>query len=373
MKITGLTTHLVRLDPQAWYGDAEIPAPERTDWIHPISVFHTDDGIDGHVSGSGTNGEGRVQAYALHDVYFPGLLGADPLNRREIWTTALNTTRHVYPLSDGVVGLIDVAVWDIAAKALGVSIATLLGGGASSMPTYVTGSHWNRTPEDTFSEIRRVVARGHRGYKLSLGRNLSVDEPFLRAAREAAEPGFALMLDAIGRYSYNEALRVGRLLDDLAFEWFEEPIPDRSMYLIEQLSKRLRTPILTGETVRLREAADAATRGATQRLRGDVQLKAGVTGLMHLVSVAATLGFAVELHACSSPLLDIANLHVGCATGCCELFESHHPLFRFGLLDDPLTPDENGLIHLPAGNGLGVNLDWDWIDDHTVEVVRTGQ
>ncbi len=98
-----------------------------------------------------------------------------------------------------------------------------------------------------------------------------------------------------------------------------------------------------------------------------------MTGLMHLVSVAATLGFAVELHACSSPLLDIANLHVGCATGCCELFESHHPLFRFGLLDDPLTPDENGLIHLPAGNGLGVNLDWDWIDDHTVEVVRTGQ
>jgi hypothetical protein len=75
MRISGLTTHLVRLDPRAWYGDAETPREERTEWVHPISVFHTDEGIDGYVSGSGTNGEGRVQAHALHDVYFPGLAG----------------------------------------------------------------------------------------------------------------------------------------------------------------------------------------------------------------------------------------------------------------------------------------------------------
>ncbi len=372
MRISGLTTHLVRLDPRAWYGDAEIPREERTEWLHPISVFHTDDGIDGHVSGSGTNGEGRVQAHALHDVYFPGLAGGDPLDRLGVWTTAMSTTRHVYPLSDAVVGLIDVAMWDLAGKALGTSVANLIGGGRSSMPTYRTGSHWNRRPEDTFDEVQRLRARGHHGYKLTLGHGLDRDASFLHAAREAAGPGFPLMLDAVGRYGYDEALRVGRLLDELSFHWFEEPIPDRHRMLLEQLSRRLRTPVLTGETVRLQEAADAIVGSTTQRVRGDVQLKAGVTGLLQLTSLAASVGIAVELHACSSSLLDIANLHVGCATGCCELFESHHPLFRFGLVGDPLEPDEQGFLHLPTGPGLGVELDWDWIDDHTVEVLDTG-
>ncbi|MBK8023745.1 MAG: hypothetical protein IPK19_20505 [Chloroflexi bacterium] len=70
-----------------------------------------------------------------------------------------------------------------------------------------------------------------------------------------------------------------------------------------------------------------------------------------------------------SPLLDIANLHVACAIRNSEFVESHHAMFRFGLKNAPLDIDAEGYQRLPAGPGLGVELDWDWIEDHTIEVI----
>jgi hypothetical protein len=95
----------------------------------------------------------------------------------------MSTTRHAYPLFDAVVGLVDVAIWDLTGKALDTSVAILIGGERSSMPTYRTGSHWNRRPADTFDEVQQVRARGHYGYKLTLGHGLVQDASFLHAAR----------------------------------------------------------------------------------------------------------------------------------------------------------------------------------------------
>ena len=74
----------------------------------------------------------------------------------------------------------------------------------------------------------------------------------------------------------------------------------------------------------------------------------------------------LEIHALHSSLLDIANLHVACSVRNCEFFELHHPMFRFALKGAPLDIDADGCLHLPTGPGLGVELDWDWIDDNTV-------
>ena len=77
-------------------------------------------------------------------------------------------------------------------------------------------------------------------------------------------------------------------------------------------------------------------------------------------------GMNLEIHALHSSLLDIANLHVACSVRNCEFFELHHPMFRFALKGAPLDIDAGGCLQLPTGPGLGVELDWDWIDDHTV-------
>lgn len=73
-------------------------------------------------------------------------------------------------------------------------------------------------------------------------------------------------------------------------------------------------------------------------------------------------GVRLEIHTAGTPLLDLSNLHVVRAVDNGEFVETHHPIFRFGLKDDPLGIDGGGCPRLPSGPGLGVELDWDWIE-----------
>jgi L-alanine-DL-glutamate epimerase-like enolase superfamily enzyme len=97
----------------------------------------------------------------------------------------------------------------------------------------------------------------------------------------------------------------------------------------------------------------------------------GVTGLRKALAACELFGYNLEIHTASSPLLDVANLHVACSVTNCELLETHHQMFRFGLKGSPLDPDAAGYVHLPMGPGLGVELDWDWIEDHTVGMLSS--
>jgi L-alanine-DL-glutamate epimerase-like enolase superfamily enzyme len=98
-----------------------------------------------------------------------------------------------------------------------------------------------------------------------------------------------------------------------------------------------------------------------------VYLKAGITGLRKAMVAAELLGVNLEIHAANAPLLDVANLHVAGAARNCRYIETHHPVFRFGLRGDPLTPDAAGMLIVPTAPGLGVDLDWDWLDRHTIQ------
>ena len=366
MKITELTTRVLALDAAPWYGDSPIPHNVPPVWHFPLSCVSTDEGIDGYTMGYGANGEGIGSAHQLHDVYLRAILGRDPRRTEELWQELMSLNRHLYPMTDGLLGMIDVAFWDIRAKAAAMPIAEMLGVYRNSIPAYRTGSHWNLTPEDTFNEAGSVKQRGYRGYKLTLYDGPAADIPRLRAARQAVGEHFPLMLDAVSEYSFTQARRVGRELDDLAFHWFEEPVPDRNISTLGRLSSQLKTPILATETVTLRELAQYLNPRVIDLARGDVFIKAGITGLRKALALCELVGMNLEIHALHSPLLDIANLHVACSVSNCEFFELHHPMFRFALKGNPLDIDRNGELHLPERPGLGVQLDWDWIDNHTV-------
>jgi L-alanine-DL-glutamate epimerase-like enolase superfamily enzyme len=62
---------------------------------------------------------------------------------------------------------------------------------------------------------------------------------------------------------------------------------------------------------------------------------------------------------------------VGCASANTELIETDHPIFRWGLKDNPMEPDARGYVHVPTAPGLGVELDCDWLDAHTGAVRTT--
>lgn len=108
-------------------------------------------------------------------------------------------------------------------------------------------------------------------------------------------------------------------------------------------------------------------------MRSDVLIKGGVTGLKKTVDACEVLGVGCEIHTCASPLLDLANLQVALASNSCPWVECHQDMFRFGLKQPLLDISPEGLLHLPSGPGLGADLDWDWIDQHTEEIITEGR
>lgn len=365
MKITGLTTRLIRIDSAPRYRDGIVPPGRPATWDFPLVTLHTDEGIDGHSMAYGPHADGASLATLLHESYFPQIVDADPRNCEAIWQTLWARQRHLYNQSDSLLGVVDVAIWDLRGKLAGLSIAALLGQHTDRLPAYLSARSEASSADEIAAGARAARDHGYHGYKLQLRSGPALDLPRLRAAREAVGPDFRLMQDPNAAYSLAEALLVGRELDALNYHWFEEPLPETQLEHYRHLVATLRTPIVGGETVRLTELPHFLTHRTSTIARGDVLIKGGVTGLRKAMATCELFGFDLEIHTANTPLLDVANLHVACASANTTMVEVHHPVFRFGLKKHPFDVGTDGLVHLPGGPGLGVELDWDWIDDHT--------
>ena len=371
MKITGITTRLIELDPRARYKDGVIPAGRPASWHFPLLTVHTDEGLEGHSMAYGPHGDGAALADMLHVIYRPELVGEDALNTEKIWQKLWRKQRHLYNQRDSLLGVVDVALWDLKGKAAGLPIATLLGGYRDRMPCYASSRSEHFSAEEVFAEAQQMKAAGFHGYKLQLRSGPSLDIPRLRAAREAVGRDFPLMQDPNASYTLEEAKRVGWVLDELEYHWYEEPLPDQNIAALRKLAAQVRTPLLVGETVRLTELPNYLSEGVGAMLRGDTLMKGGITGLRKAMATAELFGLHLEIHTANTPLLDVANLHVACASANTQFVENHHPIFRFGLKKHPFDADTQGYAHLPAGAGLGVELDQDWLDRHAGESRRS--
>lgn len=371
MRITGITTRIVRQSSELWYAPNPIPAGYTPHFDFPLTTIHTTDGVEGYTMDYGPLGQGRPSAHAIHDIYCHDLVGKNPLHHEAIWQEFRKKQRHLYNFREAIWGNLDVALWDIKGKVAGMSIATLLGKVRDKIPTYSSCPPQTvPTVEDVAAQIRKKINQGFCGVKLQLSGGSKIDIPKLRKAREVAGEDFPLMLDSSAVLSFEDALKIGYALDDLKYEWFEEPFPDAYILQLKKLSQAIKTPVLAAETVGVFELPHYMTEGAIDIIRGDVHHKSGITGVMKAIGMCELMGYEFEIHTAAAPLLDVANLHVGCATRLTRFMESHHPMFRFGLKNNPLEIDAEGYQHCPTGPGLGVEIDWDWIDDHTVKMIK---
>jgi L-alanine-DL-glutamate epimerase-like enolase superfamily enzyme len=335
---------------------------------------HTDSGIVGETLGSVDQ---RIAEY---------LLGENPLRRERHWSELKRAYRQG---SGSALGPVDVALWDVAGKIAGLPIHHLLGSYRDRLPCYASTPHGDENggldcPEAYADFAESCLERGYPAFKIhgwggsDDARDVEREIETVRAVAERVGDEMDLMLDPACEFeTFTDALKVGRALDEAEFLWYEDPFRDGgvSHHAHRKLRQRLDTPLLlTEHTPGLEQHSDFAAAEATDYLRGD--LYHGITGLMKVAHTAEGFGLDVELHGprpamrhCMAAIRNTNYYEMGLVHP--DWSSVPQPQPWAGTYEDNLdTVDEAGTVPVPDGPGLGVDIDWDFVEANEVDRQR---
>ena len=369
MKITDVTVTLFAWDdiPATTYGRHTGRFSGKSQL--GLVTISTDQGLQGHAFlGSAMRGA-HFDAEGLIHYLKPLVMGQDPLDRERLWQALWSRSRNT---TLRAIGAIDVALWDLAGKAANLPIHKLLGSYRDRAPAYASSAVLP-SPAAYAEEAARFKSEGWTAYKIHPPTDPTIDIEVCRAVRKAVGDGFTVMLDSTWAYQYPEALRVGRVVQDLGFHWYEDPLADDDLYNYVKLKQQLSIPILATEYSPGGFTAFAPwiTERATDYLRGDPAVKGGITPLVKTAHLAEAFHMNFEIHHGGNSLNNVANVHVIMAIRNCEFFEVLLPAGaqKYGLARD-IEVDAQGLVHAFDGPGLGAAIDFALIERKKTAVLR---
>ena len=191
-----------------------------------IVKVRTDDGLVGFGEAHHGRAPGAV-AHLVNTTLRELLLGRDALDVVGAWQTVyqmqLNSHGMGAATAMGLSG-IDMALWDIRAKAAGWPLYRMLGGAARPIRAYAGGISLGFQPPDTLvAEAQEFVSRGYRALKLRIGDSVERDIARIEAVRRALGPDIDILADANAAYKYDDVRRVMPVLDACSIGWLEEP------------------------------------------------------------------------------------------------------------------------------------------------------
>jgi len=327
-----------------------------------------DDGTDGYSFLGSALGSGENDAELIVQRLKPMLIGEDPLARERIWQNLMRRTRGTMIRA---IGAIDVALWDLGGRAAGIPVHKLIGSYRNSVPAYASSIVFD-TPEEYAEEAMYMKSLGWTAYKIHPPAIPELDIKVCEAVRSAVGDDFRVMLDSTWSYDYPAALRVGKVVEELNYYWYEDPLIEDDIYNYVKLKQQLRIPIMATEFPNAGPTSYAPwiTSQATDYLRGDVAIKGGITSCLKTAHLAEAFHMNYEVHHGGNSLNNVANLHLIMAIKNCEYFEVLLPdeAQKHGLVEE-IEIDENGLVHAFNKPGLGAEIDFDMIIKQQIRVV----
>jgi L-alanine-DL-glutamate epimerase-like enolase superfamily enzyme len=384
VKITDITVTPFR----TWvdrYANGE-PLP-KTEIIQTLTTIETNEGAVGRYLGGHGHGDqdGLIpeeRAYLLTRIK-DLLIGQNPFDRERFW-------QHMWAAKtpENIMGVVDMALWDLAGNAAGMPVYHLLGGCRDKVKAYAS-TYPNMGSVQNYAE--HAVAckeQGYQAYKIHPyyywdpatkravpGRpsHIKEDIEVIHAVRDAVGDDMVLMYDPWGTYhTVEEALQVGRELERRNYYWYEHPMPEHRVDAYIRLTEQLSIPICSPEILEghVYTRADWLRRNASDISRMDV-LRGGITAAKKTAIVCEAYAVKCEIH-----MSGIGNLHVLGSTpeDTCEYYE--RGLLAPGVDYDATLPylaasldplDADGYVPLPDKPGLGYQLVWDYIEEHTVQ------
>ena len=324
-----------------------------------IVTVETDEGVSGNAFlGSSRMGANHF-APGLIEFIKPIVMGRNPQDIGAIWWDMWKMNRSV---STYVIGAIDICLWDINGKIAGQPIHRLLGTCKDSVPVYSSTAYWE-TKEEYAEEAIRFKEMGWTAHKIHPHGNPQYDIEICQAVREAVGDDMKLMLDSMWAYQYEDAMRVGRAIEELNYYWYEDPLVEEDIYNYVKLHQKLDIPIMSTEYApgRYYGMTSWITQYATDILRGDVAVTGGITPMVRLCHLAEGFNMKCEIHHGGNSLNNVANLHITMAVPNCEFFE-FFPCTgdnMYGLVKD--IDMTGGVVHAPTEPGLGYEIDWELV------------
>lgn len=336
----------------------------------------TDEGITGWGEATLEHRE-QTAAAAVHELA-RYLVGRNPAR---IEAFRHDCTRDAYwrggPVLMTALAGVEIALWDIKGKALGVPVYQLLGGKMrDSIPCYANG--WfapAKTPDEFAAKARVAVAAGFRGLKWDpFGKSwLDISKADLRqaiacvqAVVEAVGNEVHILIEGHGRFNVPTAIRIGQALEDFAIMWFEEPVPPDNLEALAEVKRRVRVPIAAGERLYSRQdyrrffalrCADFA--------QPDVSHAGGILEMRQIASMAETAYIPFCPHNPIGPIATAANLQLAACVPNFLILETMNTdvPWRREVCDEQVEL-VNGEMRVPDRPGIGVTVDPAAVAEH---------
>ncbi|MBT3290772.1 MAG: galactonate dehydratase [Victivallales bacterium] len=309
------------------------------------------------------------------------LLGRDPHEIESIWHECYRGTYfRGGPIGMSALSGVEMALWDLKGKALGVPVYQLLGGKVRDrVPCYANG--WfspAKTPEEFAEKAKAAVARGFSGLKWDpFGKAyLTISKAELRQALrcveavvEAVGDHVEILVEAHGRFNVATAVRIGRALENYDIAWYEEPVPPDNLEALAEVKQRIRVPVAAGERIYSRwdyqrffalRCADFA--------QPDPSHVGGIGEVKKIAAQAEANHIAVCPHNPSGPVANAVSLQLAACIPNFHLLETMalDVPWRADICDEHIV-FADGLMSVPDRPGLGIELNEEAIAEHPYE------
>lgn len=334
-----------------------------------IVEVETDEGLVGWAYG---NVPHSTFANFINTQIAPALIGEDPIRTERIWRKFMDArpegkfgARRLGVVLMKSLSSVDMALWDIKAKAMGLPLHHVLGGNADKVPVYVThGAAYGKalpySPEELAAEASHLVSLGIKHLKIPAGRQLrdneyapDPDDDLVRmtAVREAVGPEIDLSMDGNCRMTRAGALRLCKLVEELRISFFEEPVVNNDPADLAAIRRQTSIPIAAAENDQyfLRNFTEA---DAIDIFMPNVSSDGGYTRALKLAAAAASYNLPIG-HGNGGGIHNLA-LHAGVANGTKVEYHFHHWMRWNVILENVPAPDAEGFIHLPMTPGSGI-------------------
>jgi L-alanine-DL-glutamate epimerase-like enolase superfamily enzyme len=288
----------------------------------------------------------------------PLVEGRDPFDIAAAWEAMARAVRNFGRpgLCASAIAAVDVALWDLKARLLGIPLVALLGARRDSVPAYASGGFTSYSLTELEEQVAEWSGQGFEQMKIKVGRAEGDDLARARAARAMAGAA-RLMVDANGAYGRKQACALAERFADLGVVWFEEPVSSDDLDGLRLIRERAPAPLAVAageygyDLVYYRRLLQAE---AVDVVQADVTRCAGITGLLGIASLAEAFGVPLSAH--TAPAL---HLHPCCALpNVCHVEYFHDHARIEGLLFEGAVRPAAGRLRPDTGRpGLGLQFD----------------